>query len=349
MEASPRIGGQTPLRLPTQLPPVLNYHSGKAAVPNNIEVPRSHPPLKAGDFNKRKDAYYWESLSRNNHEDEILRLALRYGDERGPRCDLCEREDRACVSLPGKSVKTAGCACCIRRHLSCSQANSSLKSASDVQKSMDQSVCERTSLQTEKMLTVCQSRPSHSSLKRTLDEMDDREATEPPAKRITASMNGRVFELLEPRSSPHDDGDEYHMRVMSTGESIFMLPASIPGCQDSCRGSSVHKAEGDQMTRDEQQPDVDGIGDFGHANGGMVRNEQSYSATHHALEYQNPTDDQPTRVRPLSPAAASEIFAHTSPTTRKLFLISSRLMQHSQSGLINWNLYAVLGKICHPK
>lgn len=98
MNASPELGEETPRRLPIQLPPVLHYHPGKQAVPHNAEVLRQHPPLYAGDFNKRKGAYYWECSNQKNHEDERLRLALHYGEERTPRCDLCEKEDRACVS-----------------------------------------------------------------------------------------------------------------------------------------------------------------------------------------------------------------------------------------------------------
>jgi hypothetical protein len=140
MNASPELGEQTLRRLPIQLPPVLHYRPGKEAVPQNAEVLRPHPPLYAGDFNKRKDAYYWEVSDRNNHEDKRLRLALHYGEERTPRCDLCEKEDRACVSSLGKRYKTTGCARCIRRHFPCSQANGNQKSTSNVRKITDDTV-----------------------------------------------------------------------------------------------------------------------------------------------------------------------------------------------------------------
>jgi hypothetical protein len=143
MDASPELGEHTPRRLPVQLPPVSHYNPGKGAVPGDTDADRPHPPLYAGDYDKRKDAYYWENLDRNNPEEEKLRLALHYGEERRPRCDLCEKEDRACVSSLGKRSKTIGCARCIRRHYSCSQANGARKSASHVQKDTDQSVCKR--------------------------------------------------------------------------------------------------------------------------------------------------------------------------------------------------------------
>lgn len=133
MDPSPELGDQDSRSL---LPPVRLYRPGKGAVPRDADVIRPHPPLYAGDFDNRKlkGAYYWEGLDRNNPEDERLRLGLHYGKERNPRCDLCEREDRACMSLLGKKYQTTGCALCIRRHFQCSQANSIQKSAPSVQK-----------------------------------------------------------------------------------------------------------------------------------------------------------------------------------------------------------------------
>jgi hypothetical protein len=143
MDASPELSEHTPRRLPIQLPPASTYNPGKGAVPGDAEVNRPHPPLYAGDYDKSKSAYYWENLDRNNHEEERLRLALHYGEERRPRCDLCEKQDRACVSSLGKRSGTTGCARCIRIHRPCSHANGARKSAGHVQKNTDQSVCER--------------------------------------------------------------------------------------------------------------------------------------------------------------------------------------------------------------
>ncbi|KAI4845282.1 hypothetical protein E4T44_05696 [Aureobasidium sp. EXF-8845] len=289
MAASPKPGEQTPHHLPTQLPSVLHYHPGKEAVPSNAEVLRPHPPLYAGDFNKRKDAYYWENLNRKNREDERLRLALHYGEERAPRCDLCEKEDRACVSMLGKRFKTTGCARCIRRHFNCSQANGARKSTNNVQKDTDHSF-----------------RPSHSR-KRATDEMGDREATEPPAKRTRSSMNGRTFELLE--LSPFvdvDDDDEYHTPMVSRRGSLCTLPASLPSSEDSYRDPPDHRqAEVDHMKRDEQQPDTGDAVDFAYPASSMTWGEQLYPLTHSVPDDRNQTNDPSTETQQNSTTVAS--------------------------------------------
>jgi len=142
MNASPELGEDTPRRLPVQLPPVTKYNPGKGAVPRDAEVLRQHPPLYAGDYNHRKEAYYWEYLQ-PNRGNVRLRQALHYGEERSPRCELCEKENRACMSMLGKGYKTTGCARCTRRHFSCSQANGVKNGASNVRKNMDDTVCTR--------------------------------------------------------------------------------------------------------------------------------------------------------------------------------------------------------------
>lgn len=143
MAASPELGEQIPHHLTTQLPSVMHYNTGKEAVPKDAKVIRAHPPLYAGDFNKRKDACYWEYLDRNKTEEEMLRLALHYGEERLPRCDLCEKEDRACVSPLDPKLKTTKCARCFRNHIPCSHASGVRKSASHVQKKdTDRMVCD---------------------------------------------------------------------------------------------------------------------------------------------------------------------------------------------------------------
>lgn len=143
MKASPELGEDTPRRPPTTLPPVLKYNPGKVAAPHDAEVDREHPPLYAGDYNHRKQAYYWEYLQPNNRENVRLRQALQYGEERDPRCRRCEKEDRACMSMLGKKYKTTGCARCIRRHFPCSQANGVKTGASNVRKNPDDTVCEQ--------------------------------------------------------------------------------------------------------------------------------------------------------------------------------------------------------------
>ncbi|KAK6007870.1 hypothetical protein QM012_004684 [Aureobasidium pullulans] len=227
METSPELGEQYSR---SHLPAVRLYCPGKEAIPRDAEVVRPHPPLYAGDFNNRKlkGAYYWESLDRNNPEDEKLRLGLHYGKERNPRCELCEREDRACMSLLGKKYKTTGCAFCIRRHFPCSQANSVQKSATSLQKNKDSPVRDAF-------------RPSGHAHKRALSNVSNREGTEPPAKRTRASLNGKAFEFLQ--LFAHDDGesdvegnnDEYSTPMVSRRGSIYTLDSSNQGSEDSYR------------------------------------------------------------------------------------------------------------------
>ncbi|KAI4737886.1 hypothetical protein E4T50_11655 [Aureobasidium sp. EXF-12298] len=280
MNASPELGEQTPRRLPTQLPPVLHYRPGKEAVPNNADVIRQHPPLYAGDFNKRKDAYYWEIFDRNKPENERLRLALHYGEERSPRCDLCEKEDRACVSSLGKRSKTTGCARCIRRHYQCSQANGIQKSASKVQKNTDRPF-----------------KPNSHARKRALDKTDDRETTEPPAKRTRASMNGKSFESHE--LFAHDDDDEYHTPLESRRGSVYTLDISLHGSADSYRASpDLRQAKDDQMVGDESRRDVGGTVDLARPSSSISRTGRHMSSAARSVpEDQNQANDQATEVQ----------------------------------------------------
>ncbi|THW79013.1 hypothetical protein D6D19_01502 [Aureobasidium pullulans] len=126
MGPSPELGEQRPSQY---LPPVRFYRTGKEAVPRDAAVIRLHPPLYAGDFDnpKLRNAYYWEQLEPNHKEEQKLRLALHYGEERSPRCENCEKEDRACMSGLGRRYQNTGCALCTRRHLHCSQANGARK------------------------------------------------------------------------------------------------------------------------------------------------------------------------------------------------------------------------------
>ncbi|KAG9947095.1 hypothetical protein KCU85_g5910, partial [Aureobasidium melanogenum] len=242
MDPSPELGDQDSRSL---LPPVRLYRPGKGAVPRDADVIRPHPPLYAGDFDNRKlkGAYYWEGLDRNNPEDERLRLGLHYGKERNPRCDLCEREDRACMSLLGKKYQTTGCALCIRRHFQCSQANSIQKSAPSVQKNA-------TNVRKNKDPPF---RPSGHAHKRAFKKVGNREGTEPPAKRTRASLTGKSFEFLQLTTHDDDDEDEYHTPpVESKRGSIYTLEFSNQGSEDSYRDlPDLRQAEDYQMLWEE--------------------------------------------------------------------------------------------------
>ncbi|KAG9655991.1 hypothetical protein KCU95_g11989, partial [Aureobasidium melanogenum] len=236
MNPSPELGDQDPRSL---LPPVRLYRPGRGAVPHNAAVDRPHPPLYAGDFNNRKlkGFYYWEGLDPKNAKDEKLRLALQYGEERKPRCDLCERENRACMSQLGEKYKTTGCAFCLHRHFQCSQANSVQKSGTNLRKNKDPPF-----------------RPSGHAHKRAFGDMSNREGTEPPAKRTRASLNGKTFEFLQLTTHDDDDDDEYHTPVGSRRGSIYTLEFSNQGSENSYRDpSDLRQVEGNQMSGEEPQ------------------------------------------------------------------------------------------------
>ncbi|KAH0020728.1 hypothetical protein KCU78_g6360, partial [Aureobasidium melanogenum] len=234
MDPSPELGEHP-------LPPVRLYRPGKGAVPRDAAVDRLHPPLYAGDFNNRKlkGFYYWEGLDPKNAKDEKLRLALHYGEERKPRCDLCERENRACMSQLGEKYKTTGCAFCLHRHFQCSQANSVQKSGTSLRKNKDPPF-----------------RPSGHAHKRAFGDMSNREGTEPPAKRTRASLNGKTFEFLQltTHDDDDDDDDEYHTPLGSRRGSIYTLEFSDQGSENSYRDpSDLRQAGGNQTSGEEPQ------------------------------------------------------------------------------------------------
>ncbi|THZ82144.1 hypothetical protein D6C84_06001 [Aureobasidium pullulans] len=260
MGPSPELGEQRPSQY---LPPVRFYRTGKEAVPRDAAVIRLHPPLYAGDFDnpKLRNAYYWEQLEPNHKEEQKLRLALHYGEERSPRCENCEKEDRACMSGLGRRYQNTGCALCTRRHLHCSQANGARKKTNapvrpttdpPVRKNIDPPVRENTDSPYQ---------PGRNrSHKRVLNDTAAREATEPPAKRARASMNGRM------QMSTAILDDEFHTPMESRSRSVYSI-TSLRG-SDTSLGDS-HKtdigivvddshAEYDLPLRNEGQNDADG-------------------------------------------------------------------------------------------
>lgn len=76
----------------------------KPAIPRNAVVSREHPPLYAGDYNNNlsKDMYWWEKLNINDPEEKRILLAMYYGEERQPRCTVCEKKNRACMWFLGE-------------------------------------------------------------------------------------------------------------------------------------------------------------------------------------------------------------------------------------------------------
>ncbi|THX16140.1 hypothetical protein D6D13_01558 [Aureobasidium pullulans] len=283
MGPSPELGEQKPSQY---LPPVRFYRTGKEAVPRDAAVIRLHPPLYAGDFDnpKLRNAYYWEQLDPNNKEEEKLRLSLHYGEERNPRCENCEKEDRACMSGLGKRYQNASCAFCIRRHLHCSQSNSARKKPDipvrtdtdpPVRKNVDPPVRKNTD-------SPYQPGRGHSH-KRRLNDTGAREVTEPPAKRTRASMNGKI------QMSTTVPDDEFHTPMESRSRSVYSI-TSLRG-SDTSLGDS-HKtdigiilddahAEFDLPLRNEGQNDADGWHDVESPPLDVHRDERLTSFTPH--------------------------------------------------------------------
>ncbi|KAG9593622.1 hypothetical protein KCU77_g1326, partial [Aureobasidium melanogenum] len=94
----------------------------RPAPPRNAVVHREHPPLYAGDFNNNlsKDMYWWEKLDVNDPEEKRVLLAMYYGEERRPRCTVCEKQNRACMWFLGEEEQThKSCVKCRRVHATC--------------------------------------------------------------------------------------------------------------------------------------------------------------------------------------------------------------------------------------
>ena len=93
----------------------------KVHIPDNAAVLRDHPPHKRGDFENGR--YWWEALNPNRTTDRRIREAMWFGKERSPRCERCEKEDRACMAFLDRKSELSKCAGCLHRHLPCSHAD----------------------------------------------------------------------------------------------------------------------------------------------------------------------------------------------------------------------------------
>ncbi|KAH0366246.1 hypothetical protein KCU65_g5526, partial [Aureobasidium melanogenum] len=99
----------------------------RPAPPRNAVTHREHPPLYAGDFNNNlsKDMYWWEKLDVNDSEEKRVLLAMYYGEERRPRCTVCEKQNRACMWFLGEEEQThKSCVKCRRVHATCKPSRS---------------------------------------------------------------------------------------------------------------------------------------------------------------------------------------------------------------------------------
>ncbi|KAI5193634.1 hypothetical protein E4T38_09828 [Aureobasidium subglaciale] len=99
----------------------------RPAMPRNAVMSREHPPLYAGDFNNNlsSDKYWWEKLSPDKPEEKRVLLAMYYGEERQPRCNVCELQNRACMWFLGEEDQAnKSCVKCRRVHATCKTVGS---------------------------------------------------------------------------------------------------------------------------------------------------------------------------------------------------------------------------------
>ncbi|CAD0089118.1 unnamed protein product [Aureobasidium mustum] len=107
--------------------PGLATRFKRPAIPRNAVMDREHPPLYAGDFNNNlsKDMYWWEKLDVKDAEEKRILLAMYYGEERKPRCNVCEKQNRACMWFLGEEGQShKSCVKCRRVHATCKPSRS---------------------------------------------------------------------------------------------------------------------------------------------------------------------------------------------------------------------------------
>ncbi|KAI4717063.1 hypothetical protein E4T48_06757 [Aureobasidium sp. EXF-10727] len=85
------------------------------------------PPRYDGDFDIERHDYWWNLLDSDNPRHARASKGMRYGTERNPRCDTCERQNRACMTRPNSHDKT-GCVRCSYTQSGCSHAREARES-----------------------------------------------------------------------------------------------------------------------------------------------------------------------------------------------------------------------------
>lgn len=138
---------------------------------------REHPPLYAGDYNNNlsKDMYWWEKLDVNDAEEKRILLAMYYGEERQPRCNVCEKRNRACMWFLGEEDQlNKSCVKCRRVHATC-------KPVGSIETSIDDSRPDAETLEdTYREIT--------SSQKRKASELDTGDQSKTFSKRTRSSL-----------------------------------------------------------------------------------------------------------------------------------------------------------------
>ncbi|THX07771.1 hypothetical protein D6D17_04543 [Aureobasidium pullulans] len=156
------------------------------------------PPRYDGDFDIERHDYWWNLLDMENPRHARASKGMRYGTERNPRCDTCERQNRACMTRPNSHDKTG----CVR----CSYTQSGCSHAREARESHQQ----RTGFPLLKV---------GSARKR--DDMDDEDSRSPPAE----------LAAKRPRLSSYSGGFSGDGRLSNATPSrpTFDAPPSING------------------------------------------------------------------------------------------------------------------------
>jgi Zn ribbon nucleic-acid-binding protein len=137
------------------------------------------PPRYDGDFDIERHDYWWNLLDMENPRHSRASKGMRYGQERNPRCDTCERQNRACMTRPNSHDKT-GCVRCSYTQSGCSHAREARESH------VGQSSIK---IHDQALTLEQQQRTGFPLLKaggaRKRDELDDDDSRSPPAEGVT--------------------------------------------------------------------------------------------------------------------------------------------------------------------
>jgi hypothetical protein len=179
---------------------------------------REHPPLYAGDYNNNlsKNMYWWEKLDPNDPEEKRILLAMYYGEERQPRCNVCEKRNRACMWFLGEEDQlNKSCVKCRRVHATCKPAGC-METIVD-----DSRLDSETREDTNQQFT--------SSCKRKASELDASDISKTSVKRTRSSL-----QTSRARQSTDDHSDVVHVRSQDDQEEMeshhqngFETPLSV--------------------------------------------------------------------------------------------------------------------------
>ncbi|KAI4845281.1 hypothetical protein E4T44_05695 [Aureobasidium sp. EXF-8845] len=182
----------------------------RPALPRNAVTSREHPPLYAGDYNNNlsKNMYWWEKLDASDPEEKRILLAMYYGEERQPRCNVCERKNRACMWFLGEEDQLhKSCVKCRRTHATCKPVGS-IETTGDDSRS-DAEICEGTNQQ-----------PT-SSHKRKASELDASDGSNMPIKRTRSSLNKTKIPLDDDSEVVYARSqDDRYVRALETPSSV---------------------------------------------------------------------------------------------------------------------------------